>query len=148
MFTYTPSADVKRAMSASLPIVALESTVLTHGLPRPQNLYLARDMENAVRENFANPNVSQMPAEKRGLLSFGRKREEEHKACFAGSVSFVYASQSHIEAVLSSPSYAHTLSRNAAALASGYTWSITAARLRRLYSDLKRREPVHCAAYR
>jgi len=55
MFTYTPSTDVKRAMSASLPIVALESTVLTHGLPRPQNLYLARDMENAVRENGATP---------------------------------------------------------------------------------------------
>jgi pseudouridylate synthase len=55
MFTYTTSADVKRAMSASLPIVALESTVLTHGLPRPQNLYLARDMEHAVRENGATP---------------------------------------------------------------------------------------------
>ena len=55
MFTYTTSADVKRAMSASLPIVALESTVLTHGLPRPQNLYLARDMEHAVRESGATP---------------------------------------------------------------------------------------------
>jgi D-inositol-3-phosphate glycosyltransferase len=52
----------------------------------------------------------------------------------------------HIEAVLASPSYAHTLSRNATALASGYTWSITAARLRRLYGDLKSREPVKCAA--
>lgn len=37
------------------PIVALESTVLTHGLPRPQNLQLARDMEQAVRENGAQP---------------------------------------------------------------------------------------------
>jgi len=37
------------------PIVALESTVLTHGLPRPQNLQLARDMEQAVRENGAMP---------------------------------------------------------------------------------------------
>lgn len=36
-------------------IVALESTVLTHGLPRPQNLQLARDMEQAVRENGATP---------------------------------------------------------------------------------------------
>jgi pseudouridine-5'-phosphate glycosidase len=36
-------------------IVALESTVLTHGLPRPQNLQLARDMEQAVRENGAAP---------------------------------------------------------------------------------------------
>jgi pseudouridylate synthase len=55
MFTFTASTDVKRAMSVSLPIVALESTVLTHGLPRPQNLYLARDMEQAVHENGATP---------------------------------------------------------------------------------------------
>ena len=53
----------------------------------------------------------------------------------------------HIEAVLASPSYAHAMSRNATMLASGYTWSMTAARLRRLYGDLKRREPVNCAAY-
>ncbi len=36
-------------------VVALESTVLTHGLPRPQNLQLARDMEKTVRENGATP---------------------------------------------------------------------------------------------
>lgn len=36
-------------------IVALESTVLTHGLPRPQNLELARNMEQTVRENGASP---------------------------------------------------------------------------------------------
>lgn len=49
------SNDVKRAMSISLSVVALESTVLTHGLPRPQNLQLARDMERAVREEGATP---------------------------------------------------------------------------------------------
>lgn len=56
-FTYNiiKSNDVKRAMSIPLPIVALESTVLTHGLPRPQNLQLARDMERAVREEGATP---------------------------------------------------------------------------------------------
>jgi pseudouridine-5'-phosphate glycosidase len=37
------------------PLVALESTVITHGLPRPQNLALARDMEHVVRENGAQP---------------------------------------------------------------------------------------------
>ena len=42
-------------MSGTLPIVALESTVLTHGLPQPQNLQLARDMERAVRQNGATP---------------------------------------------------------------------------------------------
>jgi len=36
-------------------LVALESTVLTHGLPRPQNLQLARDMEQAVRAGGATP---------------------------------------------------------------------------------------------
>jgi len=55
MLTFTTSTDVKQAMNVSLPIVALESTVLTHGLPRPQNLYLARDMEQAVRQNGATP---------------------------------------------------------------------------------------------
>jgi D-inositol-3-phosphate glycosyltransferase len=54
----------------------------------------------------------------------------------------------HIETILSSPSYAHTLSRNATQLASGYTWSITAARLRRLYGDLAMREPVICGGRR
>lgn len=55
MFSYIPSTDVKRAMKISLPIVALESTVLTHGLPRPQNLQLAQDMERTVRNNGATP---------------------------------------------------------------------------------------------
>lgn len=36
-------------------MVALESTVITHGLPRPQNLELARAMERTVRENGATP---------------------------------------------------------------------------------------------
>lgn len=51
----TFSRDVKRARGIRLPIIALESTVLTHGLPRPQNLQLARDMERAVREEGATP---------------------------------------------------------------------------------------------
>lgn len=49
------SNEVKRAMNISLPIVALESTVLTHGLPRPHNIQLAHDMERAVREQGATP---------------------------------------------------------------------------------------------
>ena len=49
------SSEVKRAMGISLSIVALESTVLTHGLPRPQNLQLAHDMEHAIREEGGTP---------------------------------------------------------------------------------------------
>jgi len=49
------SGEIKRAMNIALPVVALESTVLTHGLPRPQNLQLAHDMERTVREHGATP---------------------------------------------------------------------------------------------
>ena len=47
--------QVKHYIKHYLPILALESTVITHGLPRPQNLQLARDMERVVRENGATP---------------------------------------------------------------------------------------------
>jgi pseudouridine-5'-phosphate glycosidase len=49
------SHEINRALNLSLPIVALESTVVTHGLPRPQNLSLARDMESNVREEGSVP---------------------------------------------------------------------------------------------
>ena len=49
------SHEINRALSLALPIVALESTVVTHGLPRPQNLSLAHDMETAVREEGSVP---------------------------------------------------------------------------------------------
>ena len=52
---FITAKDVDQAINRTLPIVALESTVLTHGLPRPQNLQLARDMERAVREGGATP---------------------------------------------------------------------------------------------
>lgn len=49
------SKEVLNAKILGEPIVALESTVLTHGLPYPQNTELARDMEEAVRHNGATP---------------------------------------------------------------------------------------------
>jgi pseudouridine-5'-phosphate glycosidase len=48
-------SNIAAILEAKKPIVALESTVLTHGLPRPQNLKLARDMEQAVRDHGAIP---------------------------------------------------------------------------------------------
>ncbi len=47
--------DVKRALKLDQPVVALESTVLTHGLPPPHNLALGRDMERAVLADGATP---------------------------------------------------------------------------------------------
>jgi pseudouridine-5'-phosphate glycosidase len=47
--------EVRQALEAGKPVVALESTVITHGLPYPQNLELARNMEQTVREQGAVP---------------------------------------------------------------------------------------------
>lgn len=49
------SLRVARALKENAPLVALESTVITHGLPRPQNIELARNMEAAVQQEGAVP---------------------------------------------------------------------------------------------
>jgi pseudouridine-5'-phosphate glycosidase len=52
-FSYSPA--VRSALAARGPVVALESTVIAHGLPRPQNLETARRLEQIVREAGATP---------------------------------------------------------------------------------------------
>ena len=47
--------EVADAFQTNKPIVALESTVIAHGLPSPQNLETAFRLENIVRENGATP---------------------------------------------------------------------------------------------
>jgi len=47
--------EVAQALDEQRPVVALESTVIAHGLPRPQNLETARRLEAAVREGGAVP---------------------------------------------------------------------------------------------
>jgi len=47
--------DVANAMLAQRPVVALESTVIAHGLPRPQNLQTANRLQEVVRETGATP---------------------------------------------------------------------------------------------
>jgi pseudouridylate synthase len=49
------SPVVDRAMAAGEPVVALESTLISHGLPYPQNEAVARDAEAAVRSMGATP---------------------------------------------------------------------------------------------
>jgi pseudouridine-5'-phosphate glycosidase len=47
--------QVRTALSADRPVVALESTIIAHGLPRPRNLEVARRIEQTVRDNGAVP---------------------------------------------------------------------------------------------
>ena len=49
------SAEVSAAIAAGKPIVALESTIISHGLPRPSNLEVALECERIVRETGAVP---------------------------------------------------------------------------------------------
>ena len=47
--------EVAEALAGGRPVVALESTLISHGLPRPRNLEVARDVESAVRAEGAVP---------------------------------------------------------------------------------------------
>lgn len=49
------SDEVAAALAAGSPIVALESTIISHGLPRPTNLEVAREVEAIVRAHGATP---------------------------------------------------------------------------------------------
>jgi pseudouridine-5'-phosphate glycosidase len=49
------SAEVSAADAAGKPIVALESTIISHGLPRPRNLEVAKEVEEIVRSAGAVP---------------------------------------------------------------------------------------------
>jgi pseudouridylate synthase len=53
--SFVLSSEILRARALGLPVVALESTVITHGLPYPDNLELARQMEEEVRSHACVP---------------------------------------------------------------------------------------------
>jgi pseudouridine-5'-phosphate glycosidase len=49
------SDDVAAALKAGKPVVALESTIIAHGMPYPQNVATAREVEDIVRKHGAVP---------------------------------------------------------------------------------------------
>jgi len=65
--------DVANALAAGRPVVALESTLITHGLPHPINLEVAQAMEQAVRDNGATPATI---AVLRGQITVGLTSEQ------------------------------------------------------------------------
>ncbi|PUU95131.1 MAG: Indigoidine synthase A family protein [Halanaerobium sp.] len=48
-------AEVKEALAAGKPVVALESTIIAHGMPYPQNIETALEIEDIIRANGAVP---------------------------------------------------------------------------------------------
>ena len=47
--------EIQEAIDAGKPVVALESTILSHGMPYPQNVETALKVERIIRENGAVP---------------------------------------------------------------------------------------------
>jgi pseudouridine-5'-phosphate glycosidase len=71
LFSYT--AEVSKALKAGTPIVALESTIISHGLPRPENMRVALGVENVVRSRGAVPATIAMLE---GRIHIGLTEEE------------------------------------------------------------------------
>ena len=68
MIPLSRSVEVAKAHAEGRPIVALESTIITHGMPYPQNLEVARLVEADVRGAGATPATTAVLA---GVLHIG-----------------------------------------------------------------------------
>lgn len=67
------SKEVKDALDQGKPVVALESTIISHGMPYPKNAYTAYECERVVRENGATPAIIAII---NGVLKVGLTDEE------------------------------------------------------------------------
>ena len=79
--------EVAEAIAAGKPVVALESTIISHGMPYPQNVETALNVERIIRENGAVPATIAIIGGrlKAGLTAeeieyFGKKGQAIHKA--------------------------------------------------------------------
>ena len=70
------SSEVQQAIQSGIPLVALESTVITHGLPYPMNLELALNMEAVIRAEGACPATIAILA---GTIHIGLTRNQIEK---------------------------------------------------------------------
>ena len=67
------SPEVKKALEAGKPVVALESTIISHGMPYPQNVETAFSVEQVLRDNGAVPATIAII---KGRLKAGLTKEE------------------------------------------------------------------------
>ena len=65
--------EVKRALSEGQPVVALESTIISHGMPYPKNIEMAKNVSKIIRENGAIPATIAIID---GVLKVGLTNEE------------------------------------------------------------------------
>ena len=78
--------EVQAAIDAGKPVVALESTILSHGMPYPQNLEFGRKVEQIIREEGAVPATI---AVLDGKLKVGLSESELERMCQDHSIGKV-----------------------------------------------------------
>lgn len=78
--------EVKEALDAGRPVVALESTILSHGMPYPQNLEFGKQVEQVIRDEGAVPATLAIV---NGRMKIGLSEEELEIMCKAENVAKV-----------------------------------------------------------
>ena len=75
--------EIEEAVRTGKPVVALESTILSHGMPYPENLSFAREVEKIIREQGAIPATMAIID---GRLKCGLTEDELVRMCEAKGV--------------------------------------------------------------
>ena len=91
------SKEVKKALENNKPIVALESTIISHGMPYPQNVEMAKQTEQIIRDGGATPATI---AIMNGEILVGLEEEDLEKLATAKNV--IKVSRRDFASVLSS----------------------------------------------
>ena len=78
--------EIAEALTENLPVVALESTILSHGMPYPENLDFAAEVERAVRSEGAIPATMAIVG---GRVKIGLTKDELELMCKAENVGKV-----------------------------------------------------------
>ncbi len=99
----TLSAEVAAALAAGRPVVALESTLISHGLPYPQSVEVARAAEAAVRESGSVPATV---AIHRGRILIGL--DEEQLVTLATTAGVLKAARPNLSIAIAGMGWAAT----------------------------------------
>jgi pseudouridine-5'-phosphate glycosidase len=82
--SFTYSKEVSDALTDNRPIVALESTIISHGLPRPNNQIVAEEFESIIREEGAVPATIAII---KGSICVGLTKDQLEFVATSGDVS-------------------------------------------------------------